>query len=395
MRVAFLTHEPFYPPSGGGSAEGIYLVEELVARGHETHIFCPKLQDAAQVRKRFNVHLHEFDNWEMGRYTRLRNPKYVLYPFFLARLVERVARTTTFDFALSQHAISAVAAGKLKQRLGLPVFMNFLDYLTGFMETWPAYLAPPPLLSLLKSYEISLPQRYNADGLLTVSDTLADFFAESGYPRHKIQPIYYGYDSALFPFVARPSPPPNPVIVMHGSFDHHHLGPIARGAILRVHEKLPQAIFRFIGQHTDALKSFLAEMGAVVPANTLQSTGFVPYEKVAEHLRDASVGMVPYQESLGTHCAFVAKIVEYLASGLPVASTPLKSAMRYFEAEPMVKFARFDGASLGDQIISWLTNPLPNQADLSGAVAERVRRDLDWRAISAKAVSFIEGQMKA
>ena len=33
MRIAFLTHEPFYPPSGGGSAEAAYLVQELVRRG--------------------------------------------------------------------------------------------------------------------------------------------------------------------------------------------------------------------------------------------------------------------------------------------------------------------------------------------------------------------------
>jgi hypothetical protein len=36
--------------------------------------------------------------------------------------------------------------------------------------------------------------------------------------------------------------------------------------------------------------------------------------------------MVPYEESTGTHCAFVAKIVEYLATGLPVASTRIRSA---------------------------------------------------------------------
>jgi hypothetical protein len=41
MRLAFLTHEPFYPPSGGGSAEAVYLVEELVRRGHEVHIMAP------------------------------------------------------------------------------------------------------------------------------------------------------------------------------------------------------------------------------------------------------------------------------------------------------------------------------------------------------------------
>src|ERR1043166_2982939 len=90
-RIAFLTHEPFFPPSGGGSAEAIYLVEEMVSRGWEVNLFCPKLADPKEVQKRFGVKLHEFTTWEMGRYTKLRNPKYLIYPSFLQRLVERIA----------------------------------------------------------------------------------------------------------------------------------------------------------------------------------------------------------------------------------------------------------------------------------------------------------------
>ena len=45
FRIAFLTHEPFYPPSGGGSAEAIYLVDEMVRRGHQVHVFGPQIDD--------------------------------------------------------------------------------------------------------------------------------------------------------------------------------------------------------------------------------------------------------------------------------------------------------------------------------------------------------------
>src|ERR1700743_2892046 len=89
LRIAFLTHEPFYPPSGGGSAEALYLVEEMVARGHEVHLFCPKLEDAELVRRKFGVELHEFTLWKMGRYAKARNFKYLAFPFFLQALVEK------------------------------------------------------------------------------------------------------------------------------------------------------------------------------------------------------------------------------------------------------------------------------------------------------------------
>ena len=67
LRVAFLTHEPFYPPSGGGSAEAVYLVSEMVRRGHDVHVFGPQIENAEAIEKRFGIHLHPFTRWAMGR----------------------------------------------------------------------------------------------------------------------------------------------------------------------------------------------------------------------------------------------------------------------------------------------------------------------------------------
>ena len=391
MQVAFLTHEPFFPPSGGGSAEAIYLVEELVRRGHEVHVFGPQIDDAQNVEKRFRIRLHQFQKWKMGRYAKLRNVKYLLYPHFLEQMVAEAARDTKFDLLLSQHAISAVAAGKLKSRLNIPVVMNFPDLLTGFMETWPGWMAPRPLIKALERYEISMPARYRVDGALTISDTLTDYFVERGFPREKILPIYYGYDSEKFPFHARVVEKERPgLIVMHGSFDAHHLGPIARSAIEYVTKQRPGTIFRFIGRQTGSLQNFLARAQREIPGFKFEATGFVPYDDVAKHLRDAHVGMVPYEESEGTHCAFVAKVVEYLASGLPAVCTPLKSIRGYFKNERMIRFSEFNGVDFGRKILSWLDeSPLDWQIDACKSAA-RVQTELDWQPLCRKAMDFVE-----
>jgi glycosyltransferase involved in cell wall biosynthesis len=391
MRIAFLTHEPFHPPSGGGSAEAIYLVEELVRRGHEVHLFCPRFPEPDRVAARFRVRLHLFTTWEMGRYTSLRNFKYLAYPFLLQRRVERAARATPFDLVLSQHAISAVAAGRLKRRLGVPVAMNFLDFLTGFMETWPGYLAPRPLLQRLERFELSMPARYGVEGVLTVSDTLADHVVRAGYPRERVRPIYYGYDSALFA-PKSPAPPGErePVIVMHGSFDHHHLGPIALRGLQAVNRARPDVRFLFVGKETPALVRFRQRALAQIPALRLDCTGFVPYDQVAARLQSATLGIVPYEESSGVHCAFVAKIVEYLGVGLPVVSTSLDSARRYFGSEAAVKFAGFDGEGFGQAILDWLKEPAEQRDRVGRAASQRVRAELDWRVIGKNAVDFVE-----
>ncbi len=390
LRVAFLTHEPFYPPSGGGSAEAVYLVEEMVRRGHEVHVFCPQIDEPGSVEKKFCIHLRLFNQWQMGRYASLRNFKYLLYPFFLQRMVAAAAQETKFDLLFSQHAISAVAAGKLKKKLGVPVVMNFPDLLTGFMETWPGWLAPKPFVHALMRYEMSLPVRYGVDGVCAISDEFADRLAARGYPREKIRPIYYGYDAQAFPLRAQLPPPGKPpVVVMHGSFDAHHLGRVAFDAVKWVAAKKPEATFRFVGKRTAGLEKFLQRAQAI-PHFKFEAPGFVPYAEVSKHLASASVGIVPYEESAGTNCAFVAKVVEYVASGLPTVCTPLKSIQRYFQNDPMVRFAKFDGAEFGGKITGWLDESPAAWQSRASESARRVQAELDWKPLCQKAVDFVE-----
>jgi glycosyltransferase involved in cell wall biosynthesis len=390
LRIAFLTHEPFYPPSGGGSAEAVYLVQEMVRRGHAVHIFGPQIDDAENVENIFGVQLHPFTKWRMGRYAKLRNFKYVAYPFFLERMVAAAAREIKFDLLFSQHAISAVAAGKLKQKLGVPVVMNFPDLLTGFMETWPSYVAPKPLVQALMRYEMSLPARYGADGVCAISDEFADRLAARGYPREKICPIYYGYDAQAFPLREQLPPPSTPpVVVMHGSFDAHHLGRIAFDLVKTVVAKKPETVFRFVGRRTAGLENFL-QHAQTIPHFKFEASGFTPYAEVAKQLATATVGIVPYEESAGTHCAFVAKIVEYVATGLPTVCTPLKSVRSFFKNDPLVKFSEFNGQDFGAKILSWVNEPPAGWQPHAAISAARVKAELDWQPLCRKAVDFAE-----
>src|SRR5687768_13591049 len=55
------------------------------------------LPDAEYVRKRFGIFVHVFSLWKIGRYARLRNFKYLAYPFFLQRLVAQIHEATTLN----------------------------------------------------------------------------------------------------------------------------------------------------------------------------------------------------------------------------------------------------------------------------------------------------------
>jgi glycosyltransferase involved in cell wall biosynthesis len=268
--------------------------------------------------------------------------------------------------------------------------MNFPDLLTGFMETWPAYVAPKLLVRALMQYEISLPVRYGVDGVCAISDEFASRLAARGYPREKICPIYYGYDAEAFPLRGQlPLPEQPPVVVMHGSFDAHHLGAIAMDAVETVVARRPETIFRFVGRRTAGLENFLQRAQAI-PHFKFEAAGFTPYAEVSRQLASATVGIVPYEESAGTHCAFVAKIVEYVATGLPTVCTPLKSVQSYFKDDPLVKFAAFNGGDFGNKILEWLDAPVSSWQPFAEKSSARVRTELDWRPLCRKAVDFAE-----
>ena len=396
MRIALLTHEPFHPPSGGGSAAAVYLVQELVRRGHAVVVFGPSIERQAEVEARFGIRFRPFTSWAMGRTTPWRTPKYLAYPAALSRLVSKaVAGGERFDLLIAQHSISAVAAGTLKRRHRIPIALNLLDCLTGFMETWPSWWIRRWMAPRLVRFELGIPSRSDADAVLTVSDGLRDRLLQRGFPADRVRSIYYGYDARLFRPSGIRTATDSPVVVMHGSFDQHHLGAIARTAVVETARQRPRTRFRFVGPPTPALASFLADVRQQVPSVALETTGFIPYDRIPAALAEASVGITPYQPSTGTHCAFVAKTVEYLALGLPVVSTPLDSAVRYFQGFDGIRFSAADGAGFSREIVRWLDlPPSARQAAVEPARA-KVAAELDWPVLCGRAAEFLESRLPA
>lgn len=405
MNVLLLSHEPLLPPTGGGSSEAVYLVEELLNRGHRV-VFAGPLHPGTStddIQEKLPIEIHPFTAWGMGRYTSLRTVKYLLYPWFLARLVRRILRQNACDVIVSQHAISSVAAGWVHRRTQVPVVMNFLDFLTGFMESWPWWKMPRPLLRVLNRFELSMPCRYGADGVLTVSDSLRNRFMASGYPGERCRTMYFGFDSRLFPFAPRPGPQAAEhrecILAMHGSMDTHHIGPILEGAIHSLALSGAAAgaggfrfRLRFIGKVTPALQSFLNRAEKAGLSQYLECTGFIPYERIAAALEDVHIGLVPYESSEGSHCAFVAKAIEYLACGIPVVSTPLEGLKAGFHDSPGIRFSEFDSQSLSSAILSLWEN-YPSTEELAD-ISRTIHRDFDWRVLCRNAVDFIESRYK-
>ncbi len=398
MRLAFLTHEPFHPPSGGGSAEAPYLIRELVRRGHRVHLFGPAFPDSTAVAARFGITFHPFERWQMGRYTRLRNLKYLLYPTALAGLVRdtiaecgRREAGFRFDVLLAQHTISAVAAGRLRRELQCPVVFNFLDYLTGFMETWPAWVMPSPVVRALTRFELSLPRRFHADGVLTVSTPLAERFIATGLAPDRVKAIRYGFDAAHF--TPGPTPPPDRNLWCSCTASSTNTIwvalPGSPSDALPMPDRTPSS-----GLSDAKPPRWAAFCGMSVPRirDPARADGI---RSLSRSCRSDSPGhgrTGPVRGIQRHALRVVAKAVEYLGCGIPVASTPLENLSRYFRDELAIRFSSdFSGPGLAAAILAWLETPEAERRRLGLLAAERVARELDWSRVTAAAVDFVEG----
>ncbi len=388
MRLAVITHEPFYPPSGGGSAEVVYLVRELVRRGHEVHVFAPSAQPTAPLERRFRIRLHAFTGWKMARRTRWRTLKYLLYPGRIRRQV--IAAHTRHPFALifGQHSIANVAAARLKRDLGVPVVLNFLDFLSGYLEAWPRWLVPGPLLRRLQRFELSLPKRFGVDGVLTISKVLSARFEAQGFPAAKMRSIDYGFEPASFPFsTSAQDVQARPLLVMHGSFDRHHLGPLAEQSLLHLLQARPELRFRFVGPATPSLRRLLRKLRRRFPQADLEVTGFVPYHQIAERLRGAALGIIPYGDCQGTHSTLLSKGIEYLALGIPFVCTRLRGMQRGLGSRPGVHFCDFDPQALAQAVLGQLAAAPQLELEVSSRWAHQ---HLAWDVVARRAIDFVE-----
>lgn len=95
-------------------------------------------------------------------------------------------------------------------------------------------------------------------------------------------------------------------------------------------QESPEVKFLLIGggEQGKELRELARELGI---EQKVIFTGFVAYRELPRYLKLADVAINPLMPSLVAHVAFPNKVLQYLASGLVVASTPLKGLMTVFQ----------------------------------------------------------------
>ena len=126
------------------------------------------------------------------------------------------------------------------------------------------------------------------------------------------------------------------------------------------------------GEQDAELRKLVAELGLT---SRVIFTGFIPYAMLPEYLSLSTLAVNPLKKSLVTDKALPHKVLQYLALGLPVVSTPLAGLKAVF------------GDSAG---IRWADNPrevLESALAFSGETAGLIQAGARARAIVAERLS--------
>lgn len=156
-----------------------------------------------------------------------------------------------------------------------------------------------------------------SDLVLPVSAEKTDEFRARGVDAHHLP---NGCDAAFYRTVDdAPAPPdvdlPGPIVGFVG-----HLNDRTDLALLEAIADTGTSLL-IIGPHDEAFEP--ARFAALGARANVAYLGRRPFEDLPTYLGKIDVGVVPYRDSLFNRNSFPLKMLEYLAAGLPVVSTPL------------------------------------------------------------------------
>ena len=198
--------------------------------------------------------------------------------------------------------------------------------------------------------------------------------------RGQVELFRNGFDSALFkPLEGTPDAY---IVVFHGSLSKFQdiKGLVTLGKLL--YERDPEIILRVIGAGSDDYHLTDYELP------NLQYLGKQSYQKVAEYVSDASVGISLRKQGLIGEISFPVKTYEYLGVGIPMICTPKCEAGYFMEEHELgFQYDPHEYESICNKILELKANQA--QYQLLKARIEKIRPELSREKLCDELIQMI------
>jgi glycosyltransferase involved in cell wall biosynthesis len=229
-----------------------------------------------------------------------------------------------------------------------------------------------------------------ADCAIAVHEPHLDGLVGHGNPRERLRVVMNAPDPKLF----APRPQGQPAarglsLVYHGTVAERHGLEVALRALALVRSEIVDLDFRLIGDGDDMDRVLHLvdelDLGDVVRV----TRGFVPLEEIIPEIANADVGIVPILDDPFTRYMLPAKLLEYVALGIPVVCSETPAVRAYFDDSMIQFFTPGDSDDLARKLIDLHRSPA-RRRDLARA-ADGFNARFGWEAQRAAYYRVIDG----
>ena len=360
------------------------LVQQWVRRGHKVVAATAFYGDRAEAQAATGAILEPFSPFHVDRFSRLREPKYILYSLlFFFHYLRLRRKYRTFDVVCIRNAFVGWCIPWVRRHFKAYCAISITDLLSGFLYWKPAF--PRWLVDWLWKTEIRIISRF--DLVFCITEEMRQVLVAAGIPAEKIRISGDGVDAAVFDPGAISAEhrrriedelgPGGPRILFYGNLHEEVVDRFLQIVDATV-RRLPGARFIVIGKG-DA-HELLRKKAAGRP---LLHLGFRPHEELPAYIAACQVGIIPYLHSQNSDNILTLKLLEYGAMGLPIVATPLKAIFRLFGHSPWIRFEE-DSESFAAAIAAQAGRGFQPEE------SRFFRENFDWRQIMDRVVATIE-----
>lgn len=143
-------------------------------------------------------------------------------------------------------------------------------------------------------------------------------------------------------------------------------------AIAILKDKYPKIRCEIIGDG-EYKKTLIDLTKSLSIEDNIQFTGFVPFEEIVDHLKTADIGIV----SVLSDYLLPNKLFEYLALGIPVICSAVKSIIDFFGSNEMTYYNRNEYKQLASQI-EWMISHYDIALNMARKLHLRYLNEFHW-----------------
>lgn len=343
-KLLFLTHETFWPLTGGGTAGSFHIMKHLANNGFDITISAPFHIAKEDFERMHNFTVEPFAPFYMHRMTRFRTAKYIIYSLLSFFHLSSLLLREKFDVIYMNNTVIALPILFLRPFIKPKLVLRYTDFLSGFLRHEKS--CPRWMVAILQYYEYRIAIVF--DQVHVITERMKGELCKVNKRRQeKFKVTFDGVEDSIFDMSKIPAnnrqqirrklniPDEAILVLFHGTIELYNGAQVIPEITQKVTSLDKDLYFLYIGigKEYPNIKNQLKN-------NThVRTLDFVEHSQIPKYIDASDIGIIPYLRNKHLDCVLTLKMLEYLSLGNPCVLFELGSIKDIFGRYDFVKIA--------------------------------------------------------